>query len=93
MSEKVATTSTAVTYAASVATVISGLTLTDWGVIAGISIGILTYVTNWFLRRKEVAANVAAKKLEMEEISLRIERERLELEGVKMRKEPRGSTP
>jgi hypothetical protein len=89
MSEKIATGTTVATYTASCVAVLSGLTLTDWGVIAGISIGILTYVTNWFLRRKEVAANVAAKQLEMEETRLRIERERLELEGVKMRKEYR----
>ena len=89
MTEKIADTATVVTYAASATAVVSGLTLTDWGVISGITIGILTYLTNWYFRRREARAILRLKELETEEAKLRIARQQLELEGVKIRQRPR----
>jgi hypothetical protein len=89
MNEKIASGSTVATYVASAVAVVSGLTLTEWGVIIGTAIGILTFLTNWIFRRRESKANIAARELEAERLRLDIERARLELEGVKMRQHPR----
>lgn len=43
---------TPITYAASVVTVISGLTINEWGVITGIIIGTATFAVNWWYKHK-----------------------------------------
>jgi uncharacterized membrane protein YhiD involved in acid resistance len=100
MSEKVTATTTAATYAASGITVIFGLSAEWWGVIAGFSIGILTYITNWcvtwhFKRRDDKRAEEEREEhrriatLDEDERRARVALLNLELEGVKLRKEPR----
>lgn len=41
-----------ITYGASLVTVISGLTVNEWGVIAGIILGAATFGVNWWYKHK-----------------------------------------
>jgi hypothetical protein len=81
--------STATAYTASAVAIVSGLTVSDWGVICGIAIGVTTFITNFIFRRRESKATLHAKNLEAEKLRIEIERQKLELQGVKMRKELR----
>lgn len=45
-------TASPVTYGASIVTVISGLTINEWGVVAGICIGVATFGVNWWYKHK-----------------------------------------
>jgi len=41
-----------VTYGASAVTVLSGLTINEWGVVAGIMLGAATFVINWWYKHR-----------------------------------------
>jgi len=41
-----------VTYVASAVTVISGLTVNEWGVIIGLVIAVATFAVNWYYKHK-----------------------------------------
>lgn len=47
-------TAAVTSYAGATASVVAGLTLTDWGIIAGIVTAFLTFALNmWFQRRRD----------------------------------------
>ena len=45
-------TASDISYGASAATVVSGLTVNEWGVVVGLIIGTATFAVNWWYRHK-----------------------------------------
>lgn len=58
-------------YLGAIVTVISGLTLQDWGVIMGILFGFLTLLMGWYYKEKEyqLKAKALKHKIELEKIN------------------------
>ena len=45
-------TASDVSYGASAVTVVSGLTVNEWGVVCGLLLATLTFLVNWYYRHK-----------------------------------------
>jgi hypothetical protein len=94
--------STGAAYSTSVATIIAGLTLSDWGIVAGI-IGVIgTLVMNYYFKRKERLDSLrfrerddarleAFNKAAIAEKEAQAKLHEAELAGIQLRKKPRGS--
>jgi hypothetical protein len=97
MSEKMAS---GAAYSTSVATIIAGLTLNDWGIIAGIVGVVGTLAMNaWFKHkdrislRAEEARREREHAIEMEKKQFERDLLALELQGMKRRREFRKTEP
>ena len=53
MTEQLMESTTPISYLASLFAVVSGLTVNEWGVIAGIIIGTATFAVNWWYKHKQ----------------------------------------
>jgi len=81
-----------VAYAASTVSVVSGLTINEWGVIGGLLLATLTFVVNWYYRHRtfKLAEMVAIVEEVLDDVQEREETEcrkrekerQLEVEGV-----------
>lgn len=57
----------AASYAGALVSVLSSMTLTEWGVIIGIVTALATFILNWWVKtREEMRAEQAAKRSEEE---------------------------
>jgi len=72
---------TSVSYGASAATIIAGLTLSDWAVAVGMACALGTLIVNWYFKRlehlrqeAEHQARMRQEQIEMEIRSLKLQR-------------------
>jgi len=55
-------TASPITYGASLVTIVSGLTINEWGVVAGIVLGVATFGINWWYKHKTLKVLIKDNK-------------------------------